>query len=521
MIFKPEIHSRIYFYSLLLLAAALPLSIWMTSAAQIILVLNCLLDKQLKLRWVRLKERKSLLVFLLLYIVHLAGFLYTNDVPHGLYDLRIKLPILILPLVIGTSDVISEKKLNYILFIFIGAVLVGSFASILVFFGLLPFEINDLRDISIFVSHIRFSLMVVFAFFIVLDFGMKKDLSVIQRLGLFIIAFWLLFFIFISKTLTGIVIFMAIIPFVAWRYSARIDDIAPRFIVRVLIITMPLILFSFLSHSVGRFYYKEILNYSVLDKSTINGNAYFHDTLSTQTENGNYVWIYVNEHEIRENWNKNSSLAFDGRDRRGQELKYTLIRYMSSLGLRKDSVGVSSLSTEDIGSIEKGLTNYIFNDRYGFYPRIYELLWEIENYRSGNSPQGHSLAQRIVYAKAAVNIIQKFPVFGTGTGDVQKEFNSYYDEYYPEFTKRWRGRSHNQYLNFLVAFGIVGFALVMMALFLPPFMEKRMASYILRIFFVIVIMAMLNEDMLETHTGVSFAMFFYAVLVFGREREVN
>ena len=188
---------------------------------------------------------------------------------------------------------------------------------------------------------------------------------------------------------------------------------------------------------------------------------------------------------------------------------------MSSKGLRKDKESISQLNSIDISAVERGLTNYIFLEPYSLYPRIYEILWEIDQYRQGNNPQGYSVAQRLLYLKAAYSIIREYPVFGTGTGDVQNEFNQYYEEHYPEISQRWRGRAHNQYVTFLLTFGIIGFIIAMVSIFLPPWMEKSWRSYFFIVFFLIALLSMLNEDTLETHTGVSFIMYFYSLLVFG------
>ena len=310
-------------------------------------------------------------------------------------------------------------------------------------------------------------------------------------------------------------VFGIVFLYSAWKYSGMIKEIAPLFIVRTLIICIPLIVFSFLSRSAGRFYYREEIDFSRLDQYSFFGNPYSHDTLSAETENGYHVWIYVNEDELREGWNSLSQYKYDGKDKRGQDVRYTLIRYMTSKGLRKDISGLRSLDPADIFAIEKGNTNYLFLNRFSLYPRVYEVLWEIEKYRRGEDPGGHSVAQRLVYLKAAVSIIRENPVFGTGTGDVRKELIRYYENNVPELDSRWWGPAHNQFITFLVVFGITGFVLAMAFFFLPPVLEKRHRSYLFNVFFIIVILSMLTDDTLETQTGVSFVMFFYSLFVFG------
>ncbi|MCK7538210.1 MAG: hypothetical protein MZV63_48290 [Marinilabiliales bacterium] len=81
---------------------------------------------------------------------------------------------------------------------------------------------------------------------------------------------------------------------------------------------------------------------------------------------------------------KEATLDFDGRDLMGQELKYTLYRYMSSLGIRKDREGFSGLTDKDIMEIEKGTTNYLNVRRPGIYIRAYEELMSLYIYQKSS-----------------------------------------------------------------------------------------------------------------------------------------
>ncbi len=525
MNYRKDIHHKIYIGALLLLSAGLPLSIWLTTVSEILLCINWLAEGDFRYKLSVLKTRKSLWFISMLYILHLTGLIFTSDFTYGLHDLKIKLPVLLLPLIIGTSRPIKPEKLKAILFTFIAATLIGTLVSFSIFTGIYSYEYTDIREISVFISHIRFSMMIAFAVLILLYFIFTREenfkASFPLRIIFFIAVLWLAFSLFILKTLTGIAILTIILYFLSWKYSGMITESAPRFIVRVLLLTFPLIFFSFVTRSVMQFYQRENINFSELDTHTIYGNKYFHDTLSAEAENGNYTWIYLCEEELRKGWNALSDYKYDSKDKKGQELKYTLIRYMTSKGLRKDMNGLNKLYPADISAIENGNTNYLFLKWHSIYPRVYEIIWELDGFFKGRDPGGHSIAQRIIYLKAAIHIISKHPISGTGTGDVQKEFNRYYDEYLPLLKEKWRRRAHNQYLTFMLSFGIPIFLIAIASLILPPFIEKKWNNYFFVVFFLIITLSMLNEDTLETQTGVSFVMFFYSVLIFAYKNEKN
>ncbi len=513
---------RNYYFILIFLAASLPLSVYTTSIAEILLMLNWIFEGKFSEKLSILKKRKTPLIVTLIFALHILGLIYTSDFQYALHDLKIKLPLLILPLIIGSSAALSEKQIRNILILFSSSVLVSSLVSASVFFGIFPFEQNDFRTISIFISHIRLSLMVNLAIFCLFYYGFGGDASPLRnikfRIALIITAFWLTAFLFILKSVTGIVVFVILLVFMGWKYSAYIRLIAPRFIVRVLIISLLLIIASWLSHVFAKDYFREEIDFSALESHTQDGNPYRHNTGLNWAENGNYVWIYICEDELRQEWNKRSSLSYDGKDNLGQYLKFTLIRYLTSKGFRKDAVGVRQLDQVDIQAVENGVANYIFLNKYSLYPRVYQIIWELDHYRQGNNPSGHSVAQRLEYLKASTFIIKHNFIIGVGTGNVQQEFNNYYASSDNPLRVEFRRRAHNQFYTFFITFGIIGFTIFIIALILPVFMEKRWGDYLFLCFAIIGFLSMLNEDTLETQTGVSFFMFFYSLFLFGRNK---
>lgn len=520
-------HRLIYFYGIIFLAASLPLSIYTTSMAEIILLVNWLLEGDFSKKIQMLKRRRSVIIIMGLYLLHIVGAFYTEleDMDYLLWDLKIKLPILILPLVIGTSESFTKKQLKTILFFFCLATFSSTLISFAIFLGIIPYEYYDFREISIFISHIRLSLMVNLSVFIILYFlfdpDIKKRPLKVFLLPAFLIIGWFIFFLVLLKSLTGLIILGLMVLILGWICSGRVENIAPRFIIRVFIIIVPLIVASFITRSIGRFYYREEVDLSRLEPFTPSGNPYFHDTLRKAAENGYYVWLYISEEEMRQAWNGVSEFPYDSLDRKDQKIKYTLIRYLTSKGLRKDAGGVSQLGKDDRAAIENGLANHIFRKKYSLYPRVYEVIWEIDGYIRGRDPSGHSVAQRIAYLEAAKSIFNGNPLFGVGTGDVQSSFDAYYERSNSLLDENYRRRAHNQYVTFLITFGISGLVLALCFMLIPVFLEKKWNDYLFMVFFFIAFLSMLNEDTLETQTGVSFFIFFYSLFLFGRSNRTG
>ncbi len=463
------------------------------------------------------RERKSLWLIGSIYLLHIIGLFYSQDLSYGYHDLRINLPLLVLPLVIGTSRGLDNSELKWVLLSLIAGVTASTFTSASILFGIVPYAYHDVREISLFVSHIRLSLLINMAIFILLYLVFGTDFSFSRKIKIvfFIVLLWLTVFLFLLQAITGIVVLMVTGFILFWIFIWKVRHLVLRWFLVVMMITATFLVFSFLTGSVARFYGVEDVDFSALPEKTMNGNPYVHDLESKQIENGNYVWLYVCEEELRPGWNAVSDLDYDGRDEVGQRIKYTLIRYMTSLGYRKDSAGLSLLTGRDKEMIESGKANYIYGRRISLYPKVYEVIWQIDVFRQGGNPSGHSVTQRLSFLHAGIQIARENFWMGVGTGDVARAFKKYYEESDSQLLEKYRLRAHNQYLTYFVTFGCIGFCWFLVALFWPVVLEKKWKDYLFVIFFIIGLMSMMNEDTLETHTGNSYFAFFYALFLLG------
>ena len=155
-------HSSIYFVGLFLLIISLPLSRFSLSVAQLILVVNWLWEANFKNKLKSLLLNKPALILISVYVLHVIGLIFTSDFNFAFNDLRVKLPLLALPIIIATSKSLSQKKVDLLILFYIASALVASFIS----FGILIFkDISDIREISPFISHIRMSLNICLAIF--------------------------------------------------------------------------------------------------------------------------------------------------------------------------------------------------------------------------------------------------------------------------------------------------------------------------------------------------------------------
>jgi len=513
-------HRSIFIFSLILIGFWQPLSVFLTSTSAILVVINWLLEGNFKSKWERFSSRPGLMIFSLFFFIPVLWLLNSASLGYGLHDLKIKMPILFIPLIIGTSAPLSKEELKWVLHFFVLGVLISSLISLGVLLGLGGYVITNYREISLFISHIRFSLLIDLAIFTLgwyLYKEIKKPSKWIFPLRL-VILLWLVAFLFILRSLTGLFIFFLVGGVLFGVILAKQKKCVLKYIMVILVITAGLIFFLIAVQYTNRFLYKDKMDISNLPEYTANGNAYKNIITEKQVENGHYVWLYVCDVELKTVWEERSKLKFTGKDEKGQELRYTLIRYLSSKGLRKDSAGVTALSDEEIHWIEQGTANFIYKQR-SLYALFYEVFWQIKRYREGGNPSGHSVVQRLEYLKAGVNIVKNHFWLGVGTGDVPEAFEIQYNLMDSQLSPQWRLRAHNQYLTFLLTFGIFGFMGILAIVLFPPFIEKGWKNYFFIVFLSIALLSMIDEDTLETSAGVMFFAYFYGLFLFGSKQK--
>jgi O-antigen ligase len=508
---------QFYLAALYSIAFFLPLSVWMLTFFIIAMSVGWIADGGMSRITELVKAKRLVLIFCGIYIVYLIWMILSSDMSFGLRELRLKLPLLIFPVVIGLSDPLDKKEINRIMIFFVAGVVISSLTGFILYnFSRNIFDIADTRKMSPFISNLTLAEMTDFALVISL-WQFISDRRKIRFIYLGA-AIWLTFFIFLLLSLTGIIIF-ALLLFISIIIVVRKSKgILLKTIVILSVLMFFIFAVIFVSGEIKAFYKKGNSYAYPLKETTLNGNIYTHYPERKDIENGNSVWIYICEKELRKEWNLRSTLKYDSVDLRDQQLRFTLIRYLTSAGLTKDSSGVARLSEEDIRYIENGITNRLFTEGRHIKSRLYEIIWQIDFYCKGGNPSGHSLSQRAEYYNKGWHLFKNNWLYGTGTGDIKNEFKLQFRKENALLDQIYVYLPHNQYLTFLISFGVFGFIIICCSVFIPLYKVKTLSVFLFQIFLLIVLVSMLGEDSLETHPGVSFFAYFYAVFVFGSVR---
>ncbi|MGC9354525.1 MAG: O-antigen ligase family protein [Mariniphaga sp.] len=332
---------------------------------------------------------------------------------------------------------------------------------------------------------------------------------------------WFTFFLVLLKSLLGIIAFFGVLLISILIFIAGTKNKKKKVVLVSLFFLAVLLPSIYTGNVIKDFYRFEKIDPGKVEKYTPSGNPYHHNFDQEMRENGHLVYVYLCEKELRQEWNKRSEIKYDD-NLNGYILGSTLIRYLTSLGYRKDSVGISKLTEKDIQLIQEGVTNYKFrNHLFSLYPRIYETIWELDYYKRTGDPNEKTLAQRIEYVKASLILIKENFFFGIGTGNWVLKYNEVYDRMDTKLSPEKRGPSHNQYLNYLVKFGIVGFIWIIFALLYPVFELEHRNNLVFILFLVFYALANLGDANLESHMGLSFFTFFYSFFLWNSTEKMK
>lgn len=510
---REALHQWTYIAGLCLLAVALPSSVFLMSVSQIILFLNWLVEGDLRRKFRSVAQNRAALIFISIYLVHIIALFYSSNTGYGLSTLKTRLPVLLLTVIVVSSRPLPGGVKKWIVLVFSLSVTVVSMFSLSVY---LSGDYSGYRELSPFISHIRMSLMVALSVFLLLYLAGNEFRENRQaRWTLCLLALWHFIYLLMLHSLSGAVVFASAAAVVALREAAAAGLVWRRLGISAagVMVLLALILVLSLWRNVTR-----VESYGEAVKHSPAGSEYYHEPDAELRENGYLIYSYIAEQELREAWNSRSEYEFDGTGQKGDPVMPVLYRYMSSMGLRKDANALGSLGSDDIAAIERGVPNIRYTQWPWIITRLHQSLWELNSYRITGDPSGHTLAQRIEFWKAALEAIKKKPVFGWGTGDIREA--SFYGLQRLgsslEF-ERWM-KPHNQYLSFAVLFGIPGMLWIVFSMVYPGLKLKKFGHTPYLVFFIILMLSMLNEDTIDTQAGLSFFVFFSNYFLFLKER---
>ncbi len=501
--------------ALALAAIALPWSEFLLSIAQFLLVGNWLLQglahHDLGGRFKRAFTSPASFLFLSFFGLHVAGLLWTEDMAWGLDLCRILLPVLAFTPVLASVPPLAGKELRAVLLLGAWSTLASTLVCMALRYHLLGQ--GDYRELSIFISHIRLALMLCFSAAVFVVYAAGRWQCIAHGLAIA----WILFFLDRLSSLSGLFILGLLFIYAVWRWSRSLRP-ARRWSVRMLLLLLPLSAMGYVRWCAQQYEHMEPVDLAHLDTHSAGGEPYYHDLKDPQRENGHYVWINVADHELERAWDRRSTIEYRGADHKGQPLRFTLVHYLTSLGVRKDSAGMANLSDADIRRVEVGITSVTSGRRDPIRARIEQVMYELDRYRVSGDANGHSVTMRLEFLRVGAHIARANWIMGVGTGDTRPAFAEQYDRMGSSLQPKWRLRAHNEYLTLWISFGVIGLVWSLLSWSAPALVRGAMRRPLFVCWAIIFMISCLGEDTIETQMGATFFALYYTLFVFATPR---
>jgi hypothetical protein len=510
---KAATFRTIHVGALALCLVLMPWSTALLSMAQILLVLNWIIGGlvlgEARFQWKLALRSTPVLLFLGFLAVHVIGLLWTSPegMEWGLSLVRILLPVLVFGVVLGGSQPLSQEHFRMILLAGAWSVLASTLAGV----ALRGWD-ADYRQLSAFISHIRLALMLCMSIAVLLYFW---DGAPWRRLLHLLAVVWAVVFINLLGSIQGLFILLVLALVAVWRWTFKHSK-GLRWGLRGLAVLPLLLALHWSARIVGERYLPA--SEPVQATHTAGGEAYVHMPEVLQQENGNRVWSHIAWSELHRTWHARSERRLDSLDGRGHLMYPTLLRYLASKGLTKDSVGIMALTAEDIQRVESGVPNHLWGSRARWRDRVEEVLFEMDQYLGAGSASGHSVAMRLEFWKAGWQLLRENWILGVGTGDTQVAFDRQYERMNSSLAPEWRYRAHNQYLTWAISFGAPGALLLLFLLWWPARVRKAWRQLLFVCWLVIIGIGSFTDDTVETQAGATFFALYYALFVLASPR---
>lgn len=495
--FPAKVHRRIYIVLLTLLGGCMVTSTWASNLVWVLLGANWVLEGRWREKWQMARGSRLLHLYIGFYLLLLAGMLWTENQPYGWSIMQVKLPLLVVPLVILTTRPLRGRVRHWVLWAYAATVLVVSVIGMVRMCTIpgLPY-----RDAVPYISHIRFALNCCMVVFLCAGVAVRHR-SLLHRAVAIAVLLWMLAFIVLQHSYTAIAVLAVVSLLTLIVYRRRWPLIA-------LWMAVAGCLVFFVAYNVKQYYRMGPLSTEPLRSHTASGNAYFH-ARDGIIENGNYVNNYICTDELREQWTRRSAMPYDSETLAGYGVEPTLVRYMNCLGLTKDSAGIAAMSDGQIGAVERGVANPVYEGGNPLKKMVYVMLLEREFYVHTRAVKGFTMLQRLELWEATLDVIADNLWTGVGTGDVVDAMQEYLAASKSELSGRGM-RSHNQYLGTVAAIGILGVALLLfLAARTFSGRKSRMAPLMLA-WMLAILISMLTEDTVDTLAGILFCTWFLA-----------
>src|SRR5687768_316959 len=169
---KLPAHYYLRITALVILVIGIAVSNVLMSIGAIWIISNWLIEAKFSDYGKRLKSTPAIVLVLIFLLYSILSVVWSDDFWYAFHDIRIKLPLLAIPLALGTGKPLERNVFFFLLYIFIGIVACTAIYNYLNY--ITSTGEMDIRQMSRFISQIRFATLVDLALFSTIYLVLEK-----------------------------------------------------------------------------------------------------------------------------------------------------------------------------------------------------------------------------------------------------------------------------------------------------------------------------------------------------------
>lgn len=123
----------------------------------------------------------------------------------------------------------------------------------------------------------------------------------------------------------------------------------------------------------------------------------------------------------------------------------------------------------------------------------------------------NKLVTRVSIWKSALELASEKPLVGYGAADSKTALNNYYEQTNQKFLAKYKFPTHNQYIDFLLKFGVLGTVVVLFYILSIGYIGFKLEHPVVIAFCMLFFISNLTDDFLIRYDGITFSGLWFSI----------
>lgn len=141
----------------------------------------------------------------------------------------------------------------------------------------------------------------------------------------------------------------------------------------------------------------------------------------------------------------------------------------------------------------------------------FDKIGKLDEFKDPVAEVSCSFVTRLSIWKSTIELSEKNLLYGVGSSDSRDVLNNYFVETNQKFLAQQKFPTHNQYLDFLLKYGIIGIIGVFIYIFFIGYLGIQLKNPIIISFFMLFFISNLTDDFLNRFDGITFSGFWISI----------